>query len=265
MREGFLQKAAQASRYNVREWMRRFPDPPSPGHGRRPLFLPHDRPGCGIIAEVKRKSPSRGDLMGDADPLRFPSLYAAAGAEAVSVVVEERYFGGSPELFASVAALTDLPLLWKDFVLDPYQVRLAAALGASAVLIIAGMQGDDEMAGLLAAARNEGLRPLVEVHNEGELDRALAAGADLIGINNRDLVTLEVDTGASERMAGILPAHVQGVAESGIRGPRDVALMASLGFRAVLVGESLVTAGDPEGLLAQMAAAGKKTVRVQKG
>ena len=140
---------------------------------------------------------------------------------------------------------------------DPFQIRLAAGLGASAVLLIAGMLSDAEMSSFLGIARGEELRPLVEVHDLTELDRAVAAGADLIGVNNRNLVTLEVDIAVSEQLAEKLPPEVQSVSESGIRTPEDVARMAAFGYRAVLVGESLVTTGDTEGLLREMVEAGK--------
>jgi indole-3-glycerol phosphate synthase len=196
--------------------------------------------------------------MGQADPVSFPELYIRGGAEAVSVLVEEQHFGGSPELFGEIFRHSSLPLLWKDFVVDPFQIRLAAGLGASAVLLIAGMLSDAEMSSFLGIARGEELRPLVEVHDLTELDRAVAAGADLIGVNNRNLVTLEVDIAVSEQLAEKLPQDIQAVSESGIRTPEDVALMAALGYRAVLVGESLVTAEDTEKLLAEMVTAGRR-------
>lgn len=255
--KSFLEKATISARNNVRAWKERFPDPANMPRAVPAAFLPSGVGGCGVIAEVKRRSPSRGDLMGDADPCLFPELYGAGGAEAVSVVVEENHFGGSPELFGQIAERTDLPLLWKDFVVDPYQIQLAAGLGASAVLLIAGMLLDAEMAFFLDAARKEGLRALVEVHHGTELERAINAGADLVGVNNRNLVTLEVDIGVSVDLAERFPHGVQRVSESGIRTPEDVSHMAALGYRAVLVGESLVTAEDPEGLLRGMVKAGR--------
>jgi len=253
----FLETAALSARSNVAGWKQRFPDPAAMDRVRPPAFLPPGPGGCGVIAEVKRRSPSRGDIMGQADPVSFPELYTRGGAEAVSVLVEEQHFGGSPELFGEISRHSSLPLLWKDFVVDPFQIRLAAGLGASAVLLIAGMLSDTEMSSFLGIARGEELRPLVEVHDLTELDRAVAAGADLIGVNNRNLVTLEVDIAVSEQLAEKLPQNVQSVSESGIRTPKDVALMAAFGYRAVLVGESLVTTGDTVGLLREMVEAGK--------
>ena len=254
---GFLERAALSARKNVAAWKERLPDPDGMDRSVPPVFLAPDAAGCGVIAEVKKRSPSRGDLIGEKDPLCLPAAYEKAGAEAVSVVVEEQYFGGSPELFRRVSEKTGLPLLWKDFVVDPYQISVAAGLGASAVLLIAGMLSDPEITALLGIARGKGLRCLVEVHNSVELDRALNAGADLIGVNNRDLVTLEVDISVAERLAERIPADVQSVSESGIRTPEDIARMAAAGYRAVLIGESLVTADDTEGLLVEMVEAGK--------
>jgi len=254
---GFLEKAAVSARSSVAAWKRRYPDPAAMERGPVPVFLPSNDGACGIVAEIKRRSPSRGDLMGRTDPVSFPELYVRGGAEGVSVVVEQEYFDGSPDLFSEIFRHTVLPLLWKDFVVDPYQISLAAALGASAVLLIAGMLSDSELHSFLGCARSEGLRPLVEVHDAAELDRAVDAGADLIGVNNRDLVTLEVDIAVSRDLAGKFPAGVQAISESGIRTPEDVMRMAESGYRAVLIGESLVTAKNTEGLLREMAEAGK--------
>ena len=257
MSKGFLEKAAVSARQNVIAWKERFGDTPGFSDRERPVFLPSTDLHCSVIAEVKMCSPSRGDLMGSSDPLRLPPMYTDAGASAVSVVVEEQHFKGSPELFQEVAASTDLPLLWKDFVIDPYQIQLAASMGASAVLLIAGMLDDREMGAFLDMAARVELKALVEVHDEPELERAIACGAQLVGVNNRNLVTLEVDMSVSEQMASRFPSGVQKVAESGIRTPEDVARMAAAGFDAVLIGESLVTADDPGDLLKQMVKAGK--------
>jgi indole-3-glycerol phosphate synthase len=196
--------------------------------------------------------------MGGLDPERLAKLYQEEGAEAVSVVVEERHFGGSPELFESMRKKTGLPMLWKDFVVDPYQIHLAAALGASAVLFIVGLVPDGEIRSFIKLARELGLTSLVEIHRVEELDRALSAGADIVGVNNRNLVSLEVDTSTSERIASLLPADFRTVSESGMKGPDDVRRMAGLGYRAVLVGEALVTANDPGALLREMVQAGQK-------
>jgi len=261
---GFLQTAAFSARENVKKWIGAY-DPLTrrPAWG-RPEFLKETGSGCGVIAEIKMKSPSRGDLVKEKDPLALARAYSASGAEAISVVVEERHFGGSPALFEKVRECTPLPLLWKDFVVDPYQVRLAASLGASAILLVWGLVSPQGTRVLIHRCRREGLKPLVEVHNERDLEEALEAGADLIGVNNRDLVSLQVDTGVSGRLAPLFPEGVTAVSESGIRGAGDVGRMAGLGYRAVLVGEALVTAEDPAALLEEMAEEGKKTSKVQR-
>jgi len=256
----FLETAAISARSNVDQWKERFPDPAAMERIDPPVFLPSGTNSCGVIAEIKKRSPSRGDIMGQADPVSFPESYTRGGAEALSVVVESQHFGGSPELFREISRCTSLPMLWKDFVVDPYQIHLAAGLGASAILLIAGMLSDTEMASYLGIARGEGLQPLVEVHDLTELIRAVDIGADLIGVNNRNLVTLKVDIAVSEKLAEKFPTGVQGVSESGIRTPEDVARMAALGYRAVLVGESLVTAESTEELLKEMVEAGKCSV-----
>lgn len=254
----FLATAARSAAGNVEQWMARDLLALDPPRRSVPPFLAGKGQGCGVIAEIKRKSPSRGDLMGAAEPLELLDAYASAGAEAVSVVVEEQHFGGSPELFAGVAGGCDLPLLWKDFVIDPYQIRLAAHLGASAVLLIAGLRKGRDLAGLIGLSCDLGLRPLVEVHGGEELDAALEAGADLVGVNNRDLVTLEVDLSLSEQLAPRLKGDVQGVAESGMRDPDDVRRMAELGYRAVLVGTTLVTSDEPAEAVEAMVRAGRR-------
>ncbi len=241
---GFLRQARDSALRNARRWRREYPpgwvEPRRP----RPLFLPGT--GCfGLIAEVKRRSPSRGEVM----PFgrsggELAALYQRAGAEAVSVVVEEEHFGGSPALFAEVAVATSLPLLWKDFVVDPFQVELASAFGASGILLMASLLDDQALREMLSAAREGGLRPLVEVHDQSEAERALAAGADLVGVNHRDLRTLAIDLSLSERLASRLQG-VSAVAESGLQGPADAARMRSLGYRAILVGTALASAENP--------------------
>lgn len=257
MTSGFLGQAGRAAVANVRRWKEQNLLSGEPVRDRRPRFLPPDGSGCGVIAEIKLRSPSRGDLMVETEASGLLDAYVSAGAECVSVVVEEQHFGGSPELFRKIAGGCELPLLWKDFVVDPFQARLAAHLGASGILIITGLQGPDGLRDLIAVSRDQGLRPLVEIHSEEELDTALTAGADLVGINNRNLVTLEVDLSLSESIAPSRLGGVQAVAESGMRGPEEVRKMADMGYRAVLVGESLVTARHPDLVLASMVEAGR--------
>jgi indole-3-glycerol phosphate synthase len=204
--------------------------------------------GVRFIAEIKRASPSKGPLRPDLDPGSLARSYAEKGAAAISVLTEGRHFGGSLEdLRAAKLALKDklVPLLRKDFIFDPYQIYEARALGADAVLLIATVLDNPALAELLALSYDLGMRCLVEVHDEAELERAVACGAGIIGINNRDLKTFEVDLSASLRLAPLVPRDRIVVSESGIRNREDVELLARAGVDAVLVGEALVTAEDP--------------------
>lgn len=259
MSAGFLERAARAARENIVNWKKTYGPLREKSGRERPEFLKGSINGCGVIAEIKMKSPSRGNLMKGSDPLSLAGTYTGSGAEAISVVVEEKYFEGSPGLFERVRSRTDLPLLWKDFVVDPYQIRLASHLGASAVLLIGSLVFQEELRALIQESRANGLKPLVEVHNGKDLEGALEAGADLVGVNNRDLVSLEVNTDVSRRLASLLPPDLPAVSESGIRGADDIRFMAGLGYRAVLVGEALVTAREPGILLEEMVEAGKET------
>jgi len=200
----------------------------------------------GLIAEVKRASPSRGLLRADLDALALARAYAEAGAAAISVLTEERYFQGSlADLKAVREAVAALPLLRKDFIFDMYQVFEARAYGADAVLLIAAILNPGLLASLIALARSLGLECLVEVHDEPELERALMAGAEIAGINNRDLRTFEVDLATTERLRRLLPPEVTVVAESGVQTRADVQRLAALGVHGILIGEALVLADDP--------------------
>ncbi|MEV1025811.1 indole-3-glycerol phosphate synthase TrpC [Streptomyces sp. NPDC050264] len=198
-----------------------------------------------IIAEVKRASPSRGPLAEIADPARLAAAYEKGGAAAISVLTERRRFGGGLADLDAVRAGVGLPVLRKDFVVDPYQVWEARAHGADLLLLIVAALEQPLLADLLALATQAGLTALVETHDEAEAERALAAGARVIGVNARDLRTLRVDRSTFGRVAPLLPDDVVRVAESGVRGIRDVAAYAGLGADAVLVGEALVTGADP--------------------
>jgi indole-3-glycerol phosphate synthase len=197
-----------------------------------------------LIAEIKRASPSRGVLLADFDPLALATVYAANGAAALSVLTDARFFGGDLAHLAAVRAAVSVPVLRKDFVLDPYQVYEARAAGADAVLLIAAALDDARLTDLHALVTELGMAALVEVHSEAELERALALGVPLIGVNNRDLRTFAVDLGTTERLARLVPEEVTLVAESGIFSADDVRRMGAAGARAVLVGEALVTAPD---------------------
>jgi indole-3-glycerol phosphate synthase len=201
--------------------------------------------GPRLIAEVKRRSPSRGDIRVDLDPAALAAAYAAGGASAVSVLTEPRHFAGSPDDLRAVRAAVELPLLRKDFVTTPYQVWEARAWGADAVLLIVAALDPPSLRALLAETAEAGLDALVEVHTVAEADVAAAAGATLVGVNARDLATLEVDPG---RFAAVRRAVADGtvlIAESGIHDPAGVRAAADAGADAVLVGEALVRAPDP--------------------
>jgi indole-3-glycerol phosphate synthase len=203
--------------------------------------------GPRLIAEVKRRSPSRGDIRIDLDPAALAAAYAAGGASAVSVLTEPRHFAGSPDDLLAVRAAVDLPVLRKDFVTCAYQVWEARAWGADAVLLIVAALDPPSLRDLLEEAATAGLDALVEVHTVPEAEMAAAAGATLVGVNARDLATLEVDPGRFAAVRQAVPAGTVLVAESGIRDQAGVRAAAGAGADAVLVGEALVRADDPTG------------------
>lgn len=208
--------------------------------------------GIGVIAEVKRRSPSKGDLAPGLDPGALAADYEAGGATCLSVLTDERWFGGSAADLAAARGAVGLPVLRKDFTVGPRDVADARLMGADAVLLIVAALDDAELADCHALARELGLDVLVEVHDEAEAERALAVGADLVGVNQRDLVTFEVDTARAVRVAPTLPAGVVRVAESGVTGPADARVLADAGYHAVLVGEHLVRSGDPRSAVAAL-------------
>lgn len=210
--------------------------------------------GLGVIAEVKRRSPSKGALAPDLDPSILAGQYAAGGATCLSVLTDRDWFGGSPEDLAAARSSVSIPVLRKDFTVSENDVVDARLMGADAVLLIAAALDDAELVAFHALAGELGLDALVEIHDEAELERALAVDATLIGVNQRDLVTFEVDTDRAVRMAPLMPEGVVRVAESGVRGAGDAARLAEAGYHAVLVGESLVTAGDPRAGVAALRA-----------
>lgn len=212
--------------------------------------------GVKVIAEVKRSSPSKGALAMIADPAGLARDYEAGGARMISVLTEQRRFGGSLEDLVAVRAAVDIPVLRKDFIVDPYQVWEARAYGADVVLLIVAALPQEVLVGLLERVESLGMHALVEVHDEAEAQRALDAGAKIIGVNNRNLKTLDVDRGTFGRIAPHLPGHVVKVAESGVRGPHDVLELARLGADAVLVGEALVTGGRPRAAVQELVTAG---------
>ncbi|MDA8369838.1 MAG: indole-3-glycerol phosphate synthase TrpC [Nocardiopsaceae bacterium] len=214
------------------------------------------RPGVQVIAEVKRSSPSRGAMAPIADPAELAREYAAGGACVISVLTEERRFNGSLADLEAVRSAVETPLLRKDFVVSSYQLWEARVYGADAVLLIVAALGQDALVSLVERARSLGLTPLVEVHTEDEVQRALDAGATVIGVNARDLKTLKVDRDTFSRLAPLIPGDRVKVAESGIRGPHDLLAYASCGADAVLVGSSLVMGRHPREAVADLVTAG---------
>jgi indole-3-glycerol phosphate synthase len=209
-----------------------------------------------VIAEVKRASPSKGALAAIADPAALAMDYEAGGARVISVLTEPRRFGGSLEDLVSVRDAVRVPLLRKDFVISSYQLWEARAHGADMVLLIVAALPQNALVSLVERSVSIDLVPLVEVHTDHELDRALDAGAKVIGVNARNLATLQVDRGVFARLAPRVPDGVIKIAESGVRGPHDLLAYAAAGADAVLVGESLVTGKDPRSAVADLVTAG---------
>jgi indole-3-glycerol phosphate synthase len=201
--------------------------------------------GVAVIAEIKRRSPSKGALAVDLDPAALARSYEAGGAACLSVLTDVEFFGGSSGDLQAARAATALPVLRKDFTVSVLDVLDARLMGADGVLLIAAALSPRELHELHRVAVDVGLDVLVEVHDEPELDVALAAGATVIGVNQRDLVTFAVDHERAVRMAGAIPADAVKVAESGVRDAADAGSLAAAGYDAVLVGEALVTSGDP--------------------
>jgi indole-3-glycerol phosphate synthase len=202
-------------------------------------------PGVALIAEVKRRSPSKGDLAPDLDPALVARAYRDGGAACLSVLTDVEFFGGSVDDLRAAKAASGLPTLRKDFTVSAADVAEARIMGADAVLLIVAALTSDELTEFAALAASFDLATLVEIHDEDELEQALGIGASLVGINQRDLRTFEVDTERALGLVRALPEGVISVAESGINNRRDVDRLATAGFDAILVGETLVTAPDP--------------------
>ena len=209
-------------------------------------------PGLRVIAEIKRRSPSRGEIRPDFDPVACAKSFEEAGAAALSVLTEERYFGGRLDFLGAVRGATTIPILRKDFILDPYQIDEARVAGADAVLLIAAALDRHRLEELLGYTGERGLEALVEVHDARELDVALGAGTRLLGINNRDLRTFETDLAVFEGLAPRAPEGVLLVAESGIFRHGDAVRLEKAGARAFLVGESLMREPDPGAALRRL-------------
>jgi indole-3-glycerol phosphate synthase len=211
----------------------------------RPFSEALVREGISLIAEMKRASPSRGPIRPGASVTEVVQAYEAAGASACSVLTEGEHFGGSLDDLVEARAACRLPLLRKDFIVDPYQIVEARAAGADAVLLIVAAVGGDRLSELMRAAGDNGMDALVEVHDEDEVEAAVEAGAELIGINNRDLHSLKVDLRTTFRLLADVPAGTLVVAESGITSREDVRELEDAGVDAILVGEALMMADDP--------------------
>ena len=260
-RERVLVSAEKEPLEALRERALAQPAPP-------PLLAALQAPGVGVIAEIKRASPSRGALADIADPAALASGYVAGGAAAISVLTEPQHFRGSLDDLAAVAAAVPVPVLRKDFIVDDYQVWEARAAGAAAVLLIVVALEQDDLLGLLKTVEQAGLVALLETHDELEVTRAVGAyeaagitGKPIIGVNARDLTTLEVDP---ERFAAVRPSVPDGaiaIAESGVKTAADVQRLAAAGADAVLVGESVATAADPSQAVATLVAAGQGAKR----
>jgi indole-3-glycerol phosphate synthase len=209
-----------------------------------------------VIGELKRRSPSKGDLAPDLDPAVTAKAYESGGAAALSVLTDAPFFGGRVDDLTAARAATSLPVLRKDFTIDEVQVYETRAIGADAMLLIAAAIPDDSLlADLHSIGRELGLAVLVEAHDAAEIERAVRAGAEVVGVNNRDLATFKEDLGVGESLAACIPGSVVAVAESAVRTPADAARLGAVGFDAVLVGEALVRADDPAALVRDLGAA----------
>ncbi len=245
VRQDLARREAAVPLERLREQLAAAPGPRDP----MPAFR---APGASVIAEVKRRSPSKGDLADIPDPAALAAAYARGGAAAISVLTEERRFQGSLDDLRAVRAAVETPLLRKDFIVTDYQLVEARAAGADLVLLIVAALDDARLRELHAHARELGLTVLVEVHDAAETERAVELGAELIGVNARNLKTLAVDPDTFGRLAPLIPDDRVKVAESGIGGPDDVKRYVAEGADVVLVGEALVKDGDPEGAVRAM-------------
>ena len=253
VREDLAQREARVPRDALR---RRIEQVPPALDATRAL---REAPGLAVIAEVKRSSPSKGSLAAIADPAALATSYAAGGATAVSVLTERRRFGGSLDDLAAVRDAIRIPLLRKDFMVTPYQIDEARAWGADLILLIVAALDQPDLVTMREQAEALGMTALVEVHDEDETRRAVDSGASVIGVNARNLKTLEIDRDTFARLRPLVPDDVVTVAESGVRDLDDVTAYARAGARGVLVGEALVTGGTPSDTVAAFTAVGSRS------
>jgi indole-3-glycerol phosphate synthase len=255
----FLEEIASRKRRELAEVGIRYPEAPPRRQPSGERFVEALLgPGVSVIAEIKRRSPSRPSIRPDLDPVQFAGIYEQAGAKAISVLTDGPGFGGSLDDIAAVKESCNLPVLRKDFLLDPVQIEESREWGADAVLLIVALLEDGALREMLSAAEASGLAALVEVHDSQELRRAAAAGATIIGVNNRDLRSFEVDPKRALELAGSIPAETLAVAESGLSVPEEVEKIARAGYDAVLVGQSILESDDPGATLASLVAAGQR-------
>ena len=254
VRADLAERQARAGLDEVKEAARRAPSARASLPALRPTG--DDRGRVTVIAEVKRSSPSKGALATITDPAALAREYEAGGASVISVLTEQRRFGGSLDDLRAVRAAVDVPVLRKDFVVSAYQVWEARAAGADLVLLIVAALEQEALVSLVERVHSLGMTALVEAHDVEEVHRALDAGAQVVGVNARNLRTLEVDRSVFATCAGHIPPAVVSVAESGVRGAHDVVEHARAGADAVLVGEALVTGRDPRSAVADLVAAG---------
>jgi len=213
------------------------------------------KPGMSVIAEIKRRSPSAGDIDADLDPARQAAAYESGGADAISVLTEPEFFGGSLEDLESVREAVAIPILRKDFTRNQAQVWESRAWGADAVLLIVATLGDTLLEGLLTLSREIGIDAVVEAHTADDLDRAVGLGASIIGVNNRDLATFKTDLAVAESLTTRIPPGTLSIGESGVSSPEGAARMREAGYDAILVGEALVRSSDPSALVAALKSA----------
>lgn len=226
----------------------------------RDFYAALKAPGVSLIAECKKASPSKGLMAPDYDAVRLARTYEKAGARAISVLTDSRFFQGSLSDLRDVSEAVKIPVLRKDFIFDPYQVYEARAAGADALLLIASVLGSSDMAALLALTDKLGMSALVEVHTAEEVERVLPLGPRIIGVNNRNLQTFQVDFANTARLRSLIPPEIAVVGESGVKTATDVQVMADSGVDAILVGETLVKSADPLQTAKMLVAAGRRRV-----